>query len=271
MATPAAAPTAVSYTNADGSINWDAVLGTGISTGVGLYGASQASGQQAAGDQAAIGTQQSTLAAIQGQYGTQSAVGNAAIATAGNTVGVGGGPANYANFYNSPGYQYQVSQGINAVDRTAAANGSLYTPNTLTSIGMNVAGQASGTYQNYLQNLMGVAGFGTSANQNISQSIYGTGANTSQLQTGIGNANAAGTAATTAGLAGLPYGSILSGVSSLFGGSTAGSANNTGVYNPTSGTNVSVNPGTPSAGDITDAQNGYLNMGNSGDTGLFGS
>lgn len=107
------------------------------------------------------------------------------------------------NFQQSPGYQYQLEQGLRAVDAGAAAKGMLRSGATLKAeqtLGNNLAAQDFGTYYNRLAGLTGLgqnaaAGVGNAGNQaaagqaqtamsagSTQASIYGNAAQ------GVGNA-----------------------------------------------------------------------------------
>jgi hypothetical protein len=183
-----------------------------------------------------------------------------AMTTLGSTLGTSGGPANYSNFLNMPGYQFAVQQGTQAIDRQASATGNLYTPNTLDAVGKYVAGTAMGDYNTYVQQLMGVAGFGVNANQNIGQAQINKGtaqaggyAGTAgsigsflgQNSSGIGSAinnginylggsNSPNASGVTAGGGGSPYPSA-----------AGGSYNPDGTYNPPASPDLSGTGGSP--------------------------
>jgi len=88
-----------------------------------------------------------------------------------NTAGVGGlwslensmglnGPAGYADalskFQTGPGYQYQLDQGIRALEQSTAAQGKLFSGGTgkaLVGFGQNLANQQWGNFQNQLANI----------------------------------------------------------------------------------------------------------------------
>ncbi len=248
----------VSYTNADGSLNVDNLLGAGLVAGAGIYGATTASSQQAAGEQNAINTQQGAYGNVQNIYGTQTATGNAALGSLAGQLGLNGQPADYSAFENSPGYTFAVNQGTQAINRQASANGSLYTPNTLAAVGQYVTGTASQNYNNYMQNLLATAGLGSQANSGVSTAALSTGANISQLQQNQGNANASGTAGTTGAITNLLGGS--SGAGSLISG--IGSALNGGANS----SGVSLDPNITGAGGATSdygamtGDGSYLNL-----------
>lgn len=215
---------------ASGGGGWDSLLSGAIGAGASIYGSQNAAEAATKGNQAGIGTQQTTMGNIGSLYTPQTTLGNGAFNTLGSTLGTNGQPADYSNFLNMPGYQFAVQQGTQAIQRAAAANGSAYTPNTLNAVGQYVTGTAMQDYNTYVQQLMGAAGFGQSANQGLTSAFLNTGGNISQLQANTGQ-NQAGGYTGTAGAIGSFLGGgnganlsgIVNGISSLF-----GSGNNSG-------------------------------------------
>ncbi len=77
----------------------------------------------------------------------------------------------YSAFTNSPGYQFQMNQGLSAIQRQAAATGTSLGGNTLREMQTYGQGLAGQSYQQYIQNLMSQAGMGQQAATN-SAGIY---------------------------------------------------------------------------------------------------
>lgn len=244
IASPGAPQAQTSLTNPDGSINWGNLLGAGATTGLGLYGANSTAGAQIQGEQNAIGTQQQTLQNVQNQFAPQTTTGNAAFGNLNTYLGLNGQPADFSQFYNTPGYQFATQQGTQAIDRQASANGSLYTPNTLASVGQYVTGAASQNYNNYISQLFNAAGMGAQGNTAISQAQQSTGANISQLQAAQGSANASGAAASN-------------GVLSNLLGSLGGSSGVGGLLNQLLGS--SATPGSTNSSGVLSGAGGALN------------
>ena len=127
------------------------------------------------------------------------------VSQLGNALGLGGAAGNaqaLQGFQNNPGYQFQLQQGTQNVDRNQAAAGMLGSGNTDAAVSNYTTGLANQSWNQYLQNLqpyLGAAqnaatgagnlfaGLGQGINQNVNtqgQAAYGTPA-------GIGNAQAA--------------------------------------------------------------------------------
>lgn len=119
--------------------------------------------------------------------------GRNALAGLNYEMGMGGRPANYAGFQATPGYQFRVDQGMDAINQTAAARGMRMGGNTLKALADYNQGQASQEYGNYYNRLAGLAGTGqTAMNQSagLVQAQANVGAGTAAR--GYGYANAVG-------------------------------------------------------------------------------
>jgi hypothetical protein len=193
-----------------------------------IYGSQNAAEASTQGQQASIAQQQQTLGNINNIWSTQQQTGQGANTALQQSLGLNGQTANQSNFLNMPGYQFAVQQGTQAIQRQAASMGNAYTPNTAEAVGQYVTGTASQDYNTYIQQLMGAAGLGTTANQGLQTGQQTTGNNISQSQQNIGAAQASGvqsSAGTVAGLFGVNgAGSSLIGAAgrALTGGSSGG-------------------------------------------------
>jgi hypothetical protein len=163
------------------------LLAAGLTVGSSIYGASQANKaaktQQRAAQEAAQLQQRNyrdfealNQPAIQG--GTQAR--NALL----NAVGLNGAEAQrqyFQNFETDPGFQQSINQGIQAIDRSAAARGGLNSGRTLKS----VADYTTGRYLNEaFNNRMNRLTDLSNAGQNAINAQGQLGANTA---TGMGN------------------------------------------------------------------------------------
>jgi hypothetical protein len=115
----------------------------------------------------------------------------------------------------TPGYQFQLQQGLNAAQNSAAGQGSLLSGRTLASLNNYAQGTASTNYQNTFNNdltsyqsayntflnnqnnqyarLMGLSGEGLTAAQGAGSLLANLGGDTASLFAGQGAAAAAGT------------------------------------------------------------------------------
>jgi hypothetical protein len=169
----------------------------------------------------------------------------------------------------TPGFQFQLHQGLDALQNSAAGKGSLLTGRTLADLNNYAQGTASTNYQNTFNNaltqyqtayqsflnnqnstysrLMGLSGEGLSAAGGAGQLISGIGGDVASLYGQEGAAAAGGTLALGQGIGG-GLSSIGSGLmlSHLLGGSSTNGGGggptdfsaNPGQYDPVSGTYV---------------------------------
>ena len=107
-------------------------------------------------------------------------------------MGLGPRPEGYAGFQQTPGYQFQMDQGTQAVNAMAGARGGLNSGRTLQDLnrfGQGLANQEFGGYMNRLAGLtdmgMGAAGMQATASQNAAAGV-------SNALAARGNAQAAG-------------------------------------------------------------------------------
>jgi hypothetical protein len=238
-----------------------------IQAGAGVYGSQNAADAMTNADNNAIATQQSTLGNINNIWGTQQQLGQGADTALGNALGTNGQPADYSGFENTPGYQFAVQQGTQAIQRQAASMGNAYTPNTAIAVGQYVTGAANQNYNQYIQNLMGAAGLGSTANAGIATPTYQTGANISTLQQNQGYAQASGVTGASNAIGGAfganGVGTSLVGAAGRFlggggggGGGTAGGGGG-GAYNGGAPVGGDVNGGVdPNTGIPYDISNG---------------
>lgn len=107
-------------------------------------------------------------------------------------------------FQTSPGYTFRKQEGINALDRSAAAKGLLLSGNQTKAIQGFGDGLASEEYRNYMGDLMGVSGQGmgatSSANSTSAGLINGAANNIFQGGVARGSGYAAGANALASGI-----------------------------------------------------------------------
>ncbi len=175
----------------------------GLVSGIGSIFSSNA--QQKAAGQAQSTYQQGYNTANQNQAGYTNA-GNSAVSTLSNDLQNGTGFAasfDPSKYMDTAGYQFQLGQGLQAVNNGAAAQGGLLSGATQKGLAVYASGLANTTYnqayQNYLQGsqqrynqLAGVAGMGQSAEQNVNQQNSASTSGVANAQIGAGNAAASG-------------------------------------------------------------------------------
>jgi hypothetical protein len=96
----------------------------------------------------------------------------------------------YGGFQASPGYQFRLSEGLKAVERSAAARGMLHSGGTLKALQRYGEGLASSEYENYANRLASLAGVGQSATAGTAQAGANAASGISQAVTNAGNARA---------------------------------------------------------------------------------
>lgn len=102
------------------------------------------------------------------------------------------GTPNYSAFYNSPGYQFTLGQGEQAINRGASASGGLYSTSTLLGLNNYAQGAASTQYNNYVSQLTNLSNTGQTATGVTANAATSTANNIASAQLGAGNASASG-------------------------------------------------------------------------------
>lgn len=110
-------------------------------------------------------------------------------------LGLSGESPDYSAFRASPGYQFQLDQGQQAIERSAAARGGLQSGNTLAAVTQFGQGLADTTFRNYLSDVMQLQNQGVDAARanltterasNIGNLLLGQGeARASGVETGV--------------------------------------------------------------------------------------
>lgn len=172
-----------------------------------------ANAQQAAAD-AATAEQRRQFDLVRSDTAGQRAIGNAALDRLSHLYGYGTlsdsgtltggtGTADMSGFFTSPDYQFNLNQGQQAIERSAAARGGLNSGNTLAAASQYAQGLASREYSGYMDRLMQQAGLGSTgigasaaaganAANNIGNAQINAGNARASGITGAANANAAG-------------------------------------------------------------------------------
>lgn len=109
------------------------------------------------------------------------------------------GQDRYGGFYASPGYQFRLDQGMNALNANAATRGSLQSGSTLRALQRHGQDYASSEFNNYVNQLFNVAGYGqTSTGQgNALASNYANNVSNNNLTAAQARASSYGTQANT--------------------------------------------------------------------------
>ena len=169
------------------------VASAGVSAGIGALTKSGASGQISGGAAAANGISQAAINESRGIYKPYMDTGQHALADYASFTGLNGpdaAAAAMANFTSSPGYGYQVEQGLKGVDAGAAAKGMLRSGATLKAeqtLGANLANQ---DFSAYLSRLSGMAGLGLDSNKAFTNILSGQSSNQQDTTTKAAGAQA---------------------------------------------------------------------------------
>lgn len=102
------------------------------------------------------------------------------------------GATEYGGFTKTPGYDFRLNEGTNAIEAGAAARGGLYSGSAMRALQQYGQDYASSEYNNYLNRLAGRADSGMSAAQMSGAASQNAAAGVSNALGGIGNAQAAG-------------------------------------------------------------------------------
>lgn len=98
----------------------------------------------------------------------------------------------YGGFQSSPGYQFQLGQGLQAIQNTSASRGGLAGGNTLKALQQYGTGLANQDWYNYINQLSTLSGVGENAAANLGNNAVTSGANIGNALIGAGNATAGG-------------------------------------------------------------------------------
>lgn len=104
----------------------------------------------------------------------------------------GQGLSDYKGFTGTPGYQFQLDEGAQAVDRSAAARGGLFSGATMKASQRFGQGVAAQEYGNYLARLGGLAGAGSSATAGTAAAGASSASQQGNALMQAGNARASG-------------------------------------------------------------------------------
>lgn len=154
----------------------------------------------------------SALGKLAGMYG----VGTPATGTAAGATG-STPAAPYGGFEASPGYQWRLDQGEQAVQRSAASRGLLGSGAAVKAVQRYGEGLASSEYENYANRLASLAGVGQSATASTAAAGQNAANNISQADVGKGNATASSYLNTGAAISG-----ALGSVAGAYGGGFKG-------------------------------------------------
>lgn len=220
-----------------------AIVGGAVVGGAASYfGSQSAANTQANADLTSISAQESMFNTLNQQNQPWIQAGSNALGQIQNNMASYNTPFNPSiqQLENTPGYQFQLNQGLGAIQNSAAAQGHLVSSNELgaaNSYAQNLAStsyqQAFNNYQTQISNsynrLASLAGLGQAANSTMAQAGGNTANGVSSAIQGAGAAQAAG----TMGMANAISGGIGQGVNSYMGYQSLNALNNMSMGNTT--------------------------------------
>lgn len=176
-------------------------VAAGVSAAAGLAGAALQSNAVSKGQKSAIDAQTAARDQARADLSPWTGTGGSANTATANLLGLNGPDAATAamgNFTSSPGYQWQLGQGLRAIDSGAAAKGMLQSGATLKAEQTYGSGLANQDFTNYYNRLFDLsklgenaAGGSAQASTTAGQGIAQTDASAAQAQSSIyGNAAA---------------------------------------------------------------------------------
>ncbi len=154
--------------------------------------ANKAANAQTTAAQNDLAFQQEQFDTIQANLAPYLQGGNAANAALMFELGLGPKPQNYAGFSSTPGYDFRMGQGQDAIQASAAAQGGLNSGSTMKALNSFGQDYASSEYGNYLARLGGQQGVGLNAGAMQGQAGQNLAAGASNAFNNIGNAQSAG-------------------------------------------------------------------------------
>ena len=146
-------------------MSWGAVIAGGaaiIGGALSNKGAKDAAKASAAGGDAAVAEQQRQFDLTRQDQQPWLVAGQNALATQQALLG-----GDYSKFYQSPEYQWTQQQGLQGIDRSAAARGGLYSGGADADRMKFAQGLASQEYGNFYNRLAGMSGTGQTAANNL--------------------------------------------------------------------------------------------------------
>ncbi len=179
-----------------------AVIGAGVvGAGASIYGASTAANAQTSAAQQASATQMAMFNKAQANLAPYNSAGESALTRA-NAMGPFDFNPSMGDIQQTPGYRFNLQQGLKGVENSAAARGLGTSGAALKGAAIYATGLADSTYQNQFNNaltkyqtnynnLLGQAQLGEAAGAGVASGALSTGAGVANNLIGAGNAQGA--------------------------------------------------------------------------------
>lgn len=167
----------------------------GIAAGaaVGLVGSAMQSNATGKAAKSAANAQRDAQALLREDLAPYTEIGPNALLQTGNAAGLNGPEGNAAAlsaFQGSPGYQWQLEQGLRAVDASASARGILSSGATQKAAMRYAQGLASQDFGAYYNRLMGMTQLAQNSAAGVGASGVQTAGGVAQTQMALGGAQA---------------------------------------------------------------------------------
>jgi hypothetical protein len=162
-------------------------IGAGVSAGAGIIGGVLQKGAVDKGASAARDSLNQGVTTATNQLSPWATTGQPANADQADLLGLNGQPAAdaaMAKFQQSPGYQWQLGEGLRAVDAGAASRGILRSGATIKAEDTFGQGLANTDFGNYWNRLQQLSGAGLTAAGGIANAATGGAANIANVDTG---------------------------------------------------------------------------------------
>lgn len=153
----------------------------------GAIGAENAEDAQFAASQQALAAQMKRYKEAQENLSPYMQSGEGANSIISRLFGLDGQPADMSAFEASPGYQFRLQQGLDALQNSAAARGGLFSGATGKAINDYAGQSASQEFDNYVNRLFGFSQQGNNTATNLANLGMGQAANMGQIYQNIGN------------------------------------------------------------------------------------
>jgi hypothetical protein len=168
-------------------------IGAGVSAAASLGGSILQSNAASSAADKANKTQRDALAQARSDVAPWTTAGEGALTGVQDAAGLNGQPgydAAMAGFHTSPGYQFQLDQGLRAVDAGAAASGMLRSGATLKAEQAYGAGLADKEFTDYYNRLFDLSKLGEGAASGSAAASQATGTGMAQTDLSLGSAEA---------------------------------------------------------------------------------
>lgn len=167
-----------------------AIGGSVIGAGASIISGNKAAKAQTQASNAQIAEERRQYDTTRADYAPWRTAGASAIGMLGNAYGLNGQPPDNSAFFTSPGYAFRQQQGLQAVDRGAAARGLLHSGAAVKAEQRFGEGLAAQEYDSWWNRLAGIAGVGQAATAGTAQAGQSATSGIASALQNAGNARA---------------------------------------------------------------------------------